>query len=326
VKVLLLGATGFLGSWTSRALVADGAELVIVTRPGSSTWRVEPLLDRVELKVASDESLSATIEAVRPDVVLSLDWEGVAGANRDDAAQWRNLERLRTIIHAAARAGASRVIGVGSQAEYGPRTGVIGEDDPTDPVTEYGKAKLAASRLLAEESTALGIESAWVRVFSTFGPLDNPHWVLPQLAARVLRGQRAPLTDGTQRWSYLAGSDAARAFAILSTRPRSDVRGIYNLGHPDAPPLRRTIETFAGYLGRGDALDFGAIAHTKTSVMHLQPDVARLVRLGWGPARSIDQELSATAEWIMGEPTADPILHHLTLPPAPWGAPPPLDG
>jgi len=321
MRVLVVGATGFLGSWTVRALLSLGAEVSILTRIASDTWRLAPVLDRLDHQVIAGDEVRTPIQRIAPDVLLSLDWAGVAGADRDDPSQWDNLDRLRETVRAAADAGATRVIGVGSQAEYGPRAGVVMESDPAAPVTEYGRAKAAASSLFLNEALAAGLEGAWVRVFSTFGPLDHPYWVLPQLAARVLRGERAPLTDGTQRWSYLTGSDAGLAFARLATVEA--IEGIYNLGNPEAPPLRTTIEAFARRLDRLDLLDFGSIPHSPTSVMHLQPEVSRLMGLGWAPRTSLADGLTQTADWILGREIEDPILAGLTLPAAPWGARPP---
>jgi nucleoside-diphosphate-sugar epimerase len=313
---LLLGSTGFLGSWAARGLVAAGADVTVLTRPGSSTWRLGPILDRVTRVTADPGEWTDALAEIAPTTVLSLDWFGVAGADKDDPRQWSNLDRQAATLAAASRAGVRRFVGVGSQAEYGPHQGVISEQTDTTPVTEYGKAKLAASRALLENGPALGMESAWVRVFSTFGPLDHPYWVLPQLAEKVLRGERAALTDGRQRWSYLAGSDAGRAFATLALT--EEVSGVYNLGHPDAPPLRETIETFAGALDALDLLDFGAVEHTPTSVMWLQPDMTRLSTLGWHPELAMEGALAMTARWLKGEIIPDPVIPGLSLPARTW--------
>ena len=265
------------------------------------------------------ERWASVIAELAPDTVLSLEWSGVAGVDKNDVAQWGNLDRLGELIDASAAAGVGRFIGVGSQAEYGPRSDTISESDPSAPVTEYGRAKAAAAELLHERADAAGMDWVWARVFSTYGPLDHPYWVLPQLAAAMLRGERVPLTDGRQLWSYLCGPDAGSAFATLVGA--AGAHGIYNLGHPHAPALRGTVERFAAELVQASQqplspapLDFGAIPHGPTSVMKLQPDVTRLSQLGWTPRIDLEAGLSMTAAWLTGHKVRDPFNHDRVLP------------
>lgn len=280
-------------------------------RPESDLWRLRPLLGEVEVRRVAPIDWPSAVRAARADVVISLDWTGLAGAQRDDAAQWENAGRLLATVRSAIDGGARRVVGVGSQAEYGPHDGIVAaaSTEPT-PTTEYGRAKLAAGRTLLATAASAGIDGAWGRVFSTYGPLDQPHWLLPQLAARILQGERAPLTDGTQRWSYLTGADAGRAIALLA----EEGSGVYDLGSASAPPLRDTIEVFAEHLGGADLLDFGAIPQAPGAVRHLQPDVGPLIDLGWRERVSLLDGLAQTADWLRGLPVADSVLGSLVLP------------
>lgn len=318
MSVLLLGASGFLGSWVARALVATGEETVALVRPSSELWRIAPVGELTVVREPT-EHWASVVADLAPETVLSLEWSGVAGADRNDPSQWDNLGRLAALIEASITSGVRRFIGVGSQAEYGPRSDTISESAPAAPVTEYGRAKAAAAELLRERADAAGMKWVWVRVFSTYGPLDHPYWVLPQLAAPLLRGERVPLTDGLQLWSYLCGPDAGSAFATLVGA--AGARGIYNLGHPHAPALRGTVERFAAELVDAThrplpsaLLDFGAIPHGPTSVMKLQPDVARLSRLGWTPRIDLEAGLSMTAAWLTGHEVRDPFHEDRVLP------------
>lgn len=310
MTVLVLGATGFIGSWAVRALVGR-ADVVVLARPGSDTWRVDGV-PGVDVRRADPDAWADAIAALAPDTVLSLDWSGVGGAHRDDASQWDNLARQRLVLEAAAGAGVRRFVGVGSQAEYGPRDERISEDADAAPVTEYGRAKLEASRESQELCGGAGVEWVWARVFSTYGPLDHGYWLLPQVAAALLAGRDVELSPGTQRWSYLYGADAGEAMAVLATS--ADARGIVNVGHPDAPVLRSTIEEFARHLPQGGELQFGAIPLGPTAVTRLEPDTRKLEGLGWRPTTPLAEGLSATARWLGGSEVPDPARAGHALP------------
>ena len=311
MKVLVLGASGFLGSWAVRALCADAHEVVIFQRPSSDGWRLAGMTGIAELKFAPAE-WPREIERLIPDVILSLDWEGVSAQSRDDPeVQARNLSRQSAIIQAAIRAGVSRFVGIGSQAEYGRMEGKTAENALSLPSTEYGRVKVEVLHLLREMADAAALEWVWARVFSVYGPLEGNGWLLPVLADSARRRMPMSLTEATQPWSYLFAADAGTALATLTSHPGA--RGIYNLASPLAEPLRHSLEIFAGALGATDLLRFGEVT-AKSPAGHLDADVSRLVSLGWDPHTTLEAGLELPASWLTGVPVADPFHHERFLP------------
>lgn len=309
MKVLVLGASGFVGSWVVRALLGGGADTTAIVRPTSNTWRIDDLSD---LNLIARDDWKQAIVSAKPDVVVSLDWEGVAGTSRNDDSQWDNIVRQAEVIVAAADAGARRFIGVGSQAEYGPKDTRISESAAAEPRTTYGKAKLAAMESSRELCRARGVEWIWARIFSVFGPLDHSHWLLPSVADSLMSDRDIQLTSGIQQWSYLYAADAGTAFATLATVV--DVNGIYNVGNPLAPELRGTIEQFATSFDSTARLLFGERAFGPDPVMRLEPDTSRLSDVGWSAKTELVDGLAMTARWLRGEVVADPFARGRSLP------------
>jgi UDP-glucose 4-epimerase len=305
VRITVLGATGFIGAWTARALVAAGHEVIATVRDSSSTWRIDGVAGLAVIR-ADAETWPATIAHQAPEVLLSLDWQGVSAAERDDdRVQRRNLPRQAAVVSAALDSGTRRIIGVGSQAELGAVDGVIEEDRAAQPLTAYGRAKVDARSALVEATTAVGAEQVWARVFSVFGPLEQGAWLLPGIARAAAAGAPYAMSSGTQPWSYLYAADAARAIATLATHPGAS--GDYAIAHPSAPPLRDSAQLFADAVGAD--LQFG-----DTAGMGLQPRVTRLVELGWQPQWLAADAFAATAAWFRGEPVADPFAAGRSLP------------
>lgn len=303
MRVAVLGVTGFLGAWTARSLIHAGHEVIGVARPGSSRWRIDAVR-ALEMRTAEILAWPDLIEEARPDVVVSLDWEGVSARDRGvNDMQQRNLTRLRASIRASIRAGARRFVGVGSQAEYGPTPGVIDETTSPRPVTEYGKAKLEACRESAQLTLDAGIEWAWPRVFSSYGPLDRDATVLATIADQTDRGERVELSSGLQPWSYLSAADTARALTLIATS--ESPAGVINVAHPVAPPLRDSLIDFASALGGNavELLDFRM--EYSDATQPLIADVSRLTALGWRPENSTSSALSDTAHWLRRVPVQD---------------------
>ena len=247
MRLLLTGATGFLGSAVLRRLLADGPHTVaVLIRPGSDCWRIADLLSRVTPIEGALDKLAQVAPAIvqfAPEAVAHLAWAGVNNSARNDLDQTNNLQCAVELLRLGHRAGAGHWIALGSQAEYGPHSGPIREDALTRPTTLYGVTKLCCCLLTERLCATLGLRFVWLRVFSSYGPGDHPDWMIPYLIRRLLQRQRPSLTAGAQQWDYLYLTDAAEAVCRTVLSPRA--AGIYNLGSGEARPFAPLSSRFA---------------------------------------------------------------------------------
>ena len=298
MRVAITGATGFLGSYLVRELLERGHEVALLIRPGSSTWRVADVLGRVECVEGSLEEIGAARAALgrfAPQAVAHLAWRGVDNADRNDPGQARNVPSTVELAALCGGIGAEVFVGAGSQAEYGPHSQPIRENDATRPTTLYGKAKLAAGAMAAHVANDRRLRFAWLRIFSTYGATDADHWLIPSMIATLRAGRRMSLTRCEQRWSFLHARDAAAAWRIVIES--DSAAGIYNLGHPEAPPLRHTVTMLRDLVDPSADLGFGEVPYRPDQVMVLQPEVGRLAALGWKPRVPLEAGLKETVEW-----------------------------
>jgi len=299
MKVTITGTSGFLGSYVLRHLVAGGAETLVLLRDPDSAWRIRDLLDRVQVcraDLADDATYAATLRGFAPTHLMHLAWEGVAGKNRNDAGQWRNVEHSMNLLEHALSAGAKHFVGLGSQAEYGPCAQRIDETEATRPTTMYGAAKLAtcllAERLCISESARF----AWLRLFSSYGPMDNPDWMIPYLARALLAGEKPKVTRAEQRWDYVYIDDAARAVEAIVHHP--EAQGVFNLGSGTAPMLRDVIELIRSAVDPMAAIGYGEVPYRPDQVMHLEANITRLTgATGWKPTMPLAEGIRRTVDW-----------------------------
>ena len=301
MRILITGATGFLGSYVLKRLLAAGQhDVAILVRPESDTWRISVLVDQVEripfglndLKLARGHVFD-----FRPDVVIHLAWSGVANRFRNDLAQVDNLRATVDLVELSRDVGATAWVGIGSQAEYGPTQGVIHEEMPTRPTTLYGITKLSAYMLAEHLCTGAGIRFGWLRVFSTYGPKDDPSWMIPYLILKLLNRKRPSLTPGTQVWDYLYAEDAARA--IESVAVCSSASGVFNLGAGSPREIREIVKLVRDQIDPALPLGFGEVSFRPDQVMHLEADIARLRdQTGWSPTISLEDGIRQTVTWF----------------------------
>ena len=244
MRVLLLGASGYLGRYVADRLLADPA--VHLTALGRS----DEADVRFDLSQGSPGALTRFLDAVHPGVVINC-----AGATRGGARELirHNTVAAATICESLRRSGCgARLVHLGCASEYGPAPSgsSTGEDAVPRPGGPYGASKLAATELVVES----GLDAVVLRVFSPTGPGTPAGSPLGRLAERLRRAVQQGDSDlrlgglGVQR-DFVDVRDVARAVHAASL---SAAQGVVNIGTGRAVRLRdaaTVLARAAGYSG-----------------------------------------------------------------------------
>ena len=280
-RILVTGAGGFVGAAVVKAAADAGHEVVALVRNDSS--RLTAIAGRISLQrldLADTKAVAALLSSTKPDIVIHSAWEGVGGALRSGDIQLDNIRTTVALADAAIAAGARKFVGIGSQAEYGRYDRKIVETDLPQPTMLYGAAKLAANHLSAQRCREAGVSFAWLRLFSVYGPGDNPNWLIPSTAASLARGKAPLCTPGTQKWDYLHIDDVARG--ILAAATGEAATGVFNLSSGDPVTVWQIVEMIRDLAAPGLQLTFGGIPFGPDQIMHLEGDNGRLrAATGW---------------------------------------------
>ncbi|MFI5854398.1 NAD-dependent epimerase/dehydratase family protein [Streptomyces parvulus] len=246
MRVLLIGANGYIGRFVADRLLADPA--VQLTALG----RGDDADVRFDLATGSPGALTRFLDAVHPGVVVNC-----AGATRGGARELtrHNTVAVATVCEALRRSGCgARLVQVGCSAEYGPSQpgSSTAEDAVPRPGGPYGVSKLAATELVLGS----GLDAVVLRVFSPAGPGTPAGSPLGRLAEAMRRAMQSG--DGELRLGGLGAQrdfidvrDVARAVHAASL---SAAQGVINIGSGRAVRLRDAAATLARVAGYGGAL------------------------------------------------------------------------
>ena len=193
----------------------------------------------------------------------------------DDEMTSTIVEGTRHVLEFAKSCGVKKILLTSSGAVYGPQTAPVGEDEPCNPVTAYGKGKLVAERMCVES----GLDAKIVRCFAFTGPYLNRdiHYAVGNFIRDCLAGEPVVIKgDGTPLRSYLYADDLVEwLFAILD-------RGVsgraYNVGSPEALSIRALAERVRAALGAKNDIRVLGVPVPGAPPSVYVPDVSRAVR------------------------------------------------
>ncbi|MHB1309849.1 MAG: NAD-dependent epimerase/dehydratase family protein, partial [Limisphaerales bacterium] len=251
MKVLLTGASGFVGSHVVEQLLAGGVPTVVLLRATSNRRFLEPLLNRLTVAPGSldqPETLGPALEGVTHVIHCA----GVVKAVRAAEFYVANRDGTRNLVRAVNSLGdqIQRFVHISSLAVSGLGTAAdpAREDSPPNPVSEYGRSKLAAEQ---EVITGCRVPFTILRPGGVYGPRDTEFLTLFKAAAYPVIPVFA---GGGQELSLVFAPDLARVVVgCLTTSAASGLR--CHVASPEVVTARRLIEEIArAYGGRARIL------------------------------------------------------------------------
>ena len=241
MKILVTGATGFVGQHVTRWLVEHNYS---VTASGTSSKKAEKFdwYNDVEFKPCDYYNLDIDYLEYfdRPDILIHLGWMN-AYQNTVELQLEKNLPKTINFLQNISREGNLKIVGMGTSQEYGNVAGCLKEDQCLNPVTPYGVAKNTLRcyiELLAKEKN---IEWNWIRQFYLTGDGQNPKSLHGQLASAIdNRDKFFPMSGGEQLRDYIAVEQAAENICKIALQNK--VIGVVNscTGNP------RTLKEIVG--------------------------------------------------------------------------------
>lgn len=288
-RVLVTGASGFIGTHCLRRLALEDCEIHAVSRSGNGEAPANVVWHAADLR-DPDQALPL-IAKIHPTHLLHGAWIATPGTYGHSPENVTWLQSTIAVAEAFGAYGGTRYVGIGSSAEYSPDDRPCIEDKtPIRPATIYGKCKAAAWLAVQAAAQQHGFSAAWGRLFVPYGLGDPPQRLIPSVLGALRAGKPVPTTHGRQQRDFIYAPDAADLLARLLL---SQEHGAFNVGTGRATTIRSVVEYLASRCGRPDLPQFGAIALAPGEPAVLVADMSKVRdRLAWSPATDIRNGLA----------------------------------
>jgi len=293
-KVFVTGATGFLGSHLVERLTRHGAAVSVLVRGNPD--RIAKELGYVSV-VQGD--LSHPFSISDASTVFHLAAVSHVGRALENPRQTfeTNTGGTITVLEAVRRSSSvERLIFVSTAHVYGtPRYVPIDEEHPLHAREPYAASKLAAETFVSAYSSAYGIPIAVARLFNTYGPRQNPDFVVPRIVKQALTQDTLTMGNLTPTRDFTFVDDVIEALLLLANAGD----GIYNVASGVEVSIEALVKRVAEILGKrlNVSSQHAQRRSTGVEIERMWADIKRIKALGWEPHVNLIDGLTKTIAW-----------------------------
>ena len=305
-RVLVTGASGFIGSHCLPALVKRDFEVHAVARKEQEHESSAVHFHRLDL--LDRDKIFELVSRVKPTHLLHLAWYAVPTKYWTSEQNLRWVQESLALFQAFVAAGGRRIVGAGSCAEYewGGAQPLSERATPSKPSTLYGTCKHALQIILENYASQTGVSAAWGRIFFLYGPREYEARLVASVIRALLRGETARCSHGEQVRDFLYVEDVAEAFVALLD---SEVQGPINIGSGKSIKLRDVTDEIGRQLDLPNLIQLNALPSSPDEPSVLVANVERLTNeLKWKPVYGLQEGIEKTIAWWRSHQLSASIL------------------
>lgn len=301
-RVLVTGATGFIGSHLCAALVNTGATVIALRRPGSSPrWPMPPddRIEWVDADLRDRARLTEAVQAARPARVfhLAASTSIERGFPTADEMIATNLVGTVNLLRALDGTGYECFVQTGSAEEYGAGDAPFHESAPLRPVSPYSASKASATLFCEMYHRTLHCPIVILRPFLVYGPGQPANKLIPQAILAALADRDFPMTSGQQTREFTYIDDLIDGYLRASSTPGAIGQTI-NLGTGVACRVLDVVRLIIELTGSKMTPRVGALSSRPGEIWAYQCDNTKAqTLLGWSPKVSLSDGLQRTIAW-----------------------------
>lgn len=279
-KVLVTGATGFIGDYVVKTLISQGYAVTATSssleKAAQKDWFKDVTYIPLDLKLL-DGTANYYEYFNSPDIIIHLAWEGLP--NYKSLFHFEeNLPRHYSFLKNLVINGATDITVVGTCFEYGMQDGELIETMPALPDNPYGLAKDTLRKQLVELKKFYPFSLKWPRLFYMFGVGQNPKSLFSQLDVAIDRGDAVfNMSGGEQTRDFLPVSEIANNIVTIALQKQ--IEGIINCGSGIPKTVKDLVEEYLAERKASIQLNLGFYPYPDYEPMHFWGNIEKLNKI-----------------------------------------------
>ena len=296
--ILVTGAGGFIGAALLKALLAVRSDVYGVAR--KQNWRLLGV-DTMQVKIINLENsseLSNCLNEIKPRTIFNLSAHGAyPDQNNFESITRINLNSTKWLADWCAL-NQCGLVHAGTSSEYGTNCTAPSEVDICRPNSTYAITKLAATQMLELMCGSSNLSATVLRLYSVYGPMEEPKRLIPTLIRLGLRGVLPPFSPKTVTRDFVYIDDVINAF-IVSAASQIGVPGfrVFNICSGEAVSMEQVASITRTIFGIEEEPSFGtALRQWDLSNWYGDPSHAE-EQMNWHSQTKFEDGLKKTIDW-----------------------------
>jgi len=301
-KILVTGATGFVGANLVRRLVDENYQVYILKRKNSNIWRIKDLISKIstfDIDLLEKQRLFKLVHKIKPRVIFHLANLGLYGGQDSSIEESIKVNLLGTVnlIKSLDTVNYECFINTGSSSEYGTKVSPIKENDLCEPSTNYALSKLAGTIYAQAYAKQNKKPLATLRLFSPFGPFDHPSRFITQTILKMFKNGDILIKNPNTVRDYIYVEDVVNAYLICMQNPHKLSGEIFNIGMGKQICLKDVLKLLIKKIGSKSKIFYEN--SIKNENMMWQADIKKAkTKLGWYPKKNLIRGFTETIKWF----------------------------
>jgi nucleoside-diphosphate-sugar epimerase/glycosyltransferase involved in cell wall biosynthesis len=299
--ILVLGASGFVGANVLRALL-NVRQDVYGTFFHAPAWRLTdlPQANVLQVDLLIDAALDELIAQVKPRTIFNCVAYGAYSFETNaDVIYQTNFNLTAKLLKRLRDTPIASYVHAGSSSEYGDRAGGATEGDLPEPNSDYAVSKVACANLLLFHGKKNKLPCANLRLFSVYGPLEDPSRLIPTVVKFGMEGKYPPFVSRDISRDFVFVGDVVEAFVDAALNLREINFGdSFNIGRGRKTTIAEVAAEAAKVFSIAGEPTYGSMDNRRWDVAEWYSDQTKTADiLGWRARTDFLEGLRRTADW-----------------------------
>lgn len=302
-KVLITGATGFIGANLARRFIQLNADVHILVRSSSDKWRIEDILNDVKghcIDLMDYQALEKAVSGIKPDIIIHTAVYGGYIFQKDiNKIMQVNIIGTVNLLNACSKRGFELFINTGTSSEYGRKNSPIKEDDALEATGSYGISKAAASLYCQAVAKSKGRPIITLRLFSPYGYYEEPTRLIPSVIISCLKDENPRVSSPGPVRDFIFIEDVVDAYVRAIGATEKAAGEIFSIGCGRQYSVGDVVSMIVKLTGSNVEPEWGSVPGHKDEPDIWQADIAKARDiLKWEPENTLDEGLTRNIKWF----------------------------
>jgi polyisoprenyl-phosphate glycosyltransferase len=302
--ILIFGAGGFIGINLLKSLLLYRKDVYGASHDFVNSWRLLankiPMSNLINCDITEHGRVEDIIKEIKPKTIFNLAAYGAYSKQKEyNKIYATNFNSTTSIVEVLKKQGFSAYIHAGSSSEYGLNSAAPREDAELVPNTHYSVSKVSTYYLMKYYGKVEELPVIHLRLYSAFGPWEEPDRLMPVLLAHARNGKLPQLVNPDISRDFIYISDICSAFIFAAYKLQKKHYGeVYNVGTGHKTTIKELVELVRKKMDLKVKPKYNSMPNRNWDMKDWYGNISLIKKeLKWAPEVNLEDGLDLSFQW-----------------------------